>query len=207
MEFIVQHRDSTGKQSCRKLRDQGLTPGILYGKGKPVQLSFREDHARRMLLKLRANFTVLTLLLETEGKQESKKAIVREYQIKLGGKRLQHIDFLEVGENTLLTPELPIHISGTAEAVTMGGVLQLIRHNIPVTCKVKDLVKEIVVDVSKMDFGDTIHVMDLEYPEGIQPIVKGRNYTLITVGGKVSEEEDSEVVEESSEETEESQES
>lgn len=183
MEFTVQQREQSGKGVNRRLRAEGLNPGIIYGMGEEVMVSMRSDYAYRLIESLHGARKPLTLNIEKDGATTSRQVVIQDYQTSNWGERLYHIDFREVNDETILDVEMPIVAVGQSKGVKLGGVLQVIRHTVPVRCAVKDIPEAIEVDITEMDFGDSIHVLDFEYPKGVKPLVTGRNFTLMTVTG------------------------
>ncbi|MCP4753467.1 MAG: 50S ribosomal protein L25 [Proteobacteria bacterium] len=190
MNFTVQHRENTGKGSNRRLRKQGLAPGVVYGKGEPQIVSMRADYAFRLIQSSKGAQKAIELNVESDGETKNKTVIIQDYQLSNWGNKLLHVDFLEVSDDTVITVEIPVTMLNEeiSPAVKTGGVLQTIRRMIPVRCMVKNVPEIIEVDVQDLVFGESIHVLDLEYPEGVTPIVKGRNFTVITVAGRLAEE-------------------
>lgn len=188
MEFTVEHRELRGKGSNRRLKLLGKNPGIIYGKEEPVKVSMRSDHVYRLIQSTGGSTKLLDLKIENQGNIEEKKVIIQDYQLTPWGGRIQHVDFREVDENTVLEVELPILISGKqSETVKAGGILQIIRYSIPVKSAVKNIPEEIEIDCSELGFGESIHVLDVNYPKGVEPVVKGRNYTIVTIGKEDAE--------------------
>jgi large subunit ribosomal protein L25 len=133
---------------------------------------------------------VFSLTIESDGKSEEKQVILQDYQLSNWGHKLMHADFLEVTDDSQVTLEVPIKIvnEDICPAVKEGGVLQVIRRSIPVKCAVKNIQEVIEIDVSELQFHESIHVLDLDYEEGVAPVVSGRNFTIITVAGRIEEE-------------------
>jgi large subunit ribosomal protein L25 len=192
MNFTVQLREGTGKGFNRKLRADGATPGVIYGIKDPQPVSMRADKALRFIRSMKGATKVFSLTVESEGKSEEKKVILQDYQLSNWGHKLLHADFLEVTDDSQVTLEIPIVIvnEDICPAIKEGGVLQVIRRSIPVKCAVKDIQEFIEIDVSELLFGESIHVLDLNYKEGVEPVVYGRNFTIITVAGRTEEEEE-----------------
>ncbi|MDH5561137.1 MAG: 50S ribosomal protein L25 [Deltaproteobacteria bacterium] len=184
MTLTLQSRDNTGKGFSRQLRQSGLIPGIIYGSGEPKAVSMRTDKTHRFIQSQDGTQQIMEIQLETNGKTEAKKVILQDYQLSNWGNRLLHVDFLEVSDETRVKLHVPIRTTENCIAVKLGGILQIIRHSIPISCKAKNLPECIMVDVENLQFGDSIHVMSLDYPEGVKPVVRGRNYTVITLTGK-----------------------
>jgi len=196
MEFSVQYREEIGKNNNRRLRKQGLVPGVIYGKGEPRKVSAEADKALRFIKSMKGAKKIFDLNLESTDDQEKKKVLIQDYQISNVGNKLMHVDFFEVSDDTSLSLEVPIVLlnEDICPAVKLGGVLQTIRRTVPVRCMVKDIPESIEIDLQELEFGESIHILDLDFPAGVNPIVIGRNFTVITVAGRMAEEEE-EVVE------------
>jgi len=196
MEFSVQDREETGKNVNRRLRKQGLVPGVIYGKGEPRKVSAKADNAFRFIKSMKGAKKIFDLKLESADDDMKKKVLIQDYQMSNIGSKLLHIDFFEVSDDTLVSLEVPIVLlnEDICPAVKMGGVLQTIRRTVPVRCMVKDIPEFINIDLQELEFGESVHIMELDFPDGVKPVVVGRNFTVITVAGRMAEEE--EVVEE-----------
>jgi large subunit ribosomal protein L25 len=201
MKLQIFSREKTGKGANRKLKTIGKLPAVLYGKKENVNLAVSQSAVKSLFLGTGGKMQVLDLELE---KGESKRAIIQDYQYSRVKKQFIHIDFLEVSDNTILHLDIPIRTKGVSVVSQLGGVEQIIRHEIPVVCKAKDIPEYIEIDVSELSFGGSIHVLDIPYPEGVKPIVTGRNFTIVSTSG-TSEEvvEEEEVTEEEGAEKEE----
>ncbi|MBU2513043.1 50S ribosomal protein L25 [bacterium] len=199
MNFTVQSREKTGKGFNRRLRVSGKTPGVIYGINEPQPVAMDEHKAMRLINSLKGANKVISLTVESDGKAEEKQVLLQDYQMSNWGQKLIHADFLEVSDKTRVTVEVPINVINEeiCPAVESGGVIQVIRRSIPVKCLANRIPGLIEIDIKDLEFGGNIHVLDLDYPEGVTPIVKGRNFTVITVAGRVADE-----VEEAGEEAE-----
>jgi large subunit ribosomal protein L25 len=128
--------------------------------------------------------------VESEGKTEERKVILQDYQLSNWGHKLLHADFLEVTDDTVVSLEVPIVLKNEeiCPAIKEGGVIQVIRRSIPVKCAVKNIQEFIEIDLKDLLFGESVHVLDLDYHEGVEPVVYGRNFTIVTVAGRLAEE-------------------
>jgi len=186
MNFTVQAREAAakGKGPNRQLRAQGMAPGIIYGMGEPQMVQMRVDYATRFIHGLKGMVHPVDLTIEDGDKSSVKKVIVRDFQFSNWGDKLIHVDFMEVDDNTVIKAEIPIETSEECAAVKAGMVLQVIRRKIPVMCAIKHLPEHLFVDVTDLEHGMSIHMGDIDYPEGVKPVIKGRNPTVITVAGR-----------------------
>lgn len=193
MNFTVQQRENTGKGYNRKLRREGLAPGIIYGKNEPVKVSMKADTTLRFLQTLKGVKTVIDLEIESPEGKTKKMVLLQDYQMATVGQKLVHVDFLEVDENTVISADIPITLANEEACPAVkksGGVIHVIRRAIPVRCKVKDIPEKVEIDLIDLEFGDSVHVLDVSYPDGVEPVVTGRNFTLVTVAGRAAEEVD-----------------
>lgn len=205
-ELTVFYREQTGKSANRRLRYEGFASGIIYGIGEPTKFFVNAETTKRWMQNLAGQKLVKVHVEKNGATTQTKEALLQEYQFSNVGQRLLHIDFHEVKKDTLVRFEVPLKLVGNSKVIKLGGIIQVIRRSIPVKFAVKDFPECIEVDVTELNFGQSIHVLDIEYPKGVVPIVTGKNFTLATAGGKLTMEEPEEETEEETEETEETKE-
>jgi len=78
------------------------------------------------------------------------------------------VDFYEVTYGQLLRLEVPIRIEGESVGVKRGGILEVLMDSVEIECYPKDLIEEVLVDISHMEEGDTLFVRDLPVGEEIK---------------------------------------
>jgi len=190
MNFTVQQRENTGKGFNRRMRQQGLTPGVIYGKEEPLIVSMRADATMRFIRSMKGAKKVIDLEIESADGKSNRTVLIQDYQLTSVGRNLVHVDFLEVTQDSIVSADVPVVLTNEEDcpAVKTGGVIQIIRRAIPVRCKVKDIPELVEIDLIDLEFGDSVHVLDVNYPEGVSPVVTGRNYTIVTVAGRIAEE-------------------
>jgi large subunit ribosomal protein L25 len=161
-EIVVsaQARGDAGKNVNRRLRAQGMIPGVLYGAGKqtatPVAVSPKEINAI-----LRSASGENTLFeLEVGGKR--RKVILKEYQLEPLKGQLLHADFYEVALDKLLELKVHIEVHGVPVGVkAQGGILDFVTRELSVECLPADIPEKIVVDVSHLELGKHFRVSEL----------------------------------------------
>ena len=100
-----------------------------------------------------------------------------------------HIDFYEIDMKRKIKVNVPVVTEGKSKGVELGGVLQIIRHDLEVLCFPGEIPEEIVIDITDLDMGDSVHVEEIPL-EGDAEIQADFNYTVLTVlSPKVEEEE------------------
>jgi len=165
--FAVESRETTGKGAARRLRQQGLVPGIVYGGGRSATpIAFDVANFERLLATSHSGVNTL-IDLAGHSAVSGRTVIAKELQRKPVRGRITHVDFYEVDLTTKIEVEVPIHLTGNPIGVVNGGVLDQQLRELDLMCLPNAIPDSIEVDVSGMDLGATLHVSDLTIPEGI----------------------------------------
>lgn len=157
-KMAVKKRSEQGSRDCRRLRDQGLVPGNMYGH-KQAAIPLTVAAAELMPL-IRGGARVLDV--DLDGKTE--KVLFREVQWDYLGKQVVHVDLLRVDPNEKLTLEVKVELKGTAPGTLSGGVLDHTLRTLHVECLAIQIPDSIVVKISTLEIGQALHVRDLEVP-------------------------------------------
>ena len=191
----VNARDSFGSRASRRLRREGLVPGVVYGQGgeaRPFQVSQRE---LRTLLS--QGHTLLDL--ELDGSKAVPVVIKEEQHHPVRGE-VVHLDCLEVRLDEEIQSEVPIELEGTDQApgVREGGVLEHVTREVTVEALPTEIPEQITVDVSEMEIGDTVSLATVIPPAGTTFMVdEPEEITIATLSPpRVEEEPEPEVEEE-----------
>jgi large subunit ribosomal protein L25 len=209
-------REKTGKGQARELRRQGLVPAVLYGpKIDAVPLTISVKDLQNIYKASGSEHMVLSLIINNGGTQR-KTAMIKELQTAPATSDYLHVDFYEVALDQAIQVNVPVEVVGTSKGVERGGYLQVVRHNLEVSCLPTDVPSSITVDISDLDIGDSIHVDKITVGDEVTLLYE-TNFTVITVVAPMAEEEEAEEeeleegeeaeVSEGEEETEESAES
>lgn len=203
IELKANVRKTTGNGPAGVLRREGKIPAVLYGpKTEPVLLSVNTGDFEEVLKKGNVSQVLLNLIIQN-GKDYSKSVIIKELQQHPVSQAFLHIDFYEVDMKRKVKVNVPVVATGISKGVELGGVVQIVRHELEVLCLPGDIPEEIVIDVTDLDMGDSVHVEEIPL-EGDAEIQAEVNFTVLTIlSPKVEEEE---VVEEEEEELEEGEE-
>jgi len=192
----VEIRERTGRGGARASRRAGLVPAVLYGGGEdPVALSLKQNQVLRALNT--GGLIGSMVRISHEGVEQS--AITKDVQFHPIKDMPQHIDFYRVKSDTIITVEVSVNIIGEEECpgTTKGGSVNLVRHTIEVNCPAGSIPDAIVVDISELEIGDSLHESEITFPEGVKPAITDRDPTVVTIAAaRVEiEVEDDEVVE------------
>jgi large subunit ribosomal protein L25 len=194
VKLNVQPRPSRGSAEARRLRGQGLVPGVLYGNGKDAQpFAVAERELRRALGGDHGLHTIVDVAVQDGGKP--RHAVLKDYQVDPVRGRLLHIDLHEVRLDQAIHAQVVIELVGTPEGVTMGGVLSQVTREVIVEALPMEVPDRLELDVAGMAIGDSLRVSDLRAPEGVT-ILDDPEAVLATVTQPTRVEEPEEMVEE-----------
>lgn len=197
----VELREGRGKESNRKLRASGRIPAIIYGHGNdPVALSLDPIQLERKIKSSHAGMNTL-FDLSGEGAVAGRTVLVKELQRDPVRGGLTHADFYEISADETIQVNVPIHLSGEPAGVVMGGVIEHTLREIELECLPRAIPDEIILDVSALEIGDTLHVSDLPLPGGVELMTDEALSVVSVMLPKAAEEEaPAEDVEEGAEE-------
>ncbi len=179
-ELKVETRDGTGKGPAFQARLKGLIPAVVYGgSGKPENVAVDFRTLERQIEK--GHFLTTLVTLDVGGKKM--RAIPREVQLDPVSDRPVHVDFMRLTEGSTVRLEIPVHFNGqdVSPGIKKGGVLNIVRHSIGLICPADKIPHTIEVDVSKLDINETIHIKALTLPDGVKPIIRGRDFTVCSI--------------------------
>ena len=163
----VEPREERGSAAARRLRAQGLVPGVLYGNGDEAHpFSVNERELRRVLTGDHGTHAILDVVLP-DGKK-AHHAVLKDYQLHPTKSRLLHVDLHEVRLDQPIQAQVAVELVGDAEGVTMGGVLTQITREVNVEALPMAVPDRVELDVSGLGIGDSLRVADLPAREGVK---------------------------------------
>lgn len=166
------------RAGSKKLREAGRIPAVIYGRQtKPESLEL----VARELDDLIHHSVSENILVDLAVDQAKRLALVQEVQHHpLNGKVL-HVDFHEVSATEKVTVMVPVETTGEAAGVkTGGGVLEHVLFKLKVRALPKDLPEQILVDVTALEVGKSIHIGEIKATEGVE-ILGNKNAPVISV--------------------------
>ncbi len=173
----VQPREGRGRVVVRKLRSEGLLPGVIYGTGiEPVALAVPRSELLRVL---HAHGAHPLVTVKVDGGKEY-LALIKDLQIDHVKQTALHVDFHRVQEDVAVQTEVEVVLTGTPAGVKTGGILEQITRMVAIEALPRALPEHIEYDVSDMELGSTLEVRALSVPEGVT-ILTDEGTTLCTV--------------------------
>jgi len=156
LEVIGYKRANLGKQDSKKLREEGLVPGVLYG--GESQVHFYSP----MILFRELVYTPDVYIVNLNIEGDEYRCILQEVQFHPVSDIILHVDFLMLFDDKPVKMDIPVEFHGTAPGVVKGGRLFAKLRTITVKALPKDLPDKIDVSISKLDLGKSVKVRDLE---------------------------------------------
>ena len=175
-------RTETGKGPGRVLRRQGRIPAVLYGPGtEAIMLSVDIHELEQILRHNKGGQVILNLALQGTD-QKNRTAMLKELQTHPVSRAYVHADFYEVDMARKIRVNVPVITTGLSKGVEAGGMLQIIRRELEVECLPTNIPEAIVLDITDLEVGDSIHVDEIPL-EGDVEIPAEVNFTVLTILG------------------------
>ena len=183
---MVQNRAVLGSAESRRLRRQGMIPGVLYGRVRPVAITIAERSLRAALTTSGGLNAVLDVVVEG-GKAHS--SVLKEYQQHPVKGHIIHVDLQEVRLDQPIHATVPLHLHGEPEGAKQGGVLSQVTNELNVEALPLEVPEHLEVDVSQLQIGDSLRLSSLRVPEGVKLLDDLEETVLATVTAPMREEE------------------
>lgn len=150
-----------GKQTkgeLNKIRNEGKIPAVVYGYGASnTSVKVDEPEFVKVIREVGRNGVI-----ELGVGSKAIKVMVSDYQIDPLKNKVTHIDFLAINMKSELTVDVVVNLTGEAQGVKEGGVVQQPLFQLSVTATPDEIPETIEVDVTELNIGDSIMVGDLK---------------------------------------------
>jgi large subunit ribosomal protein L25 len=188
-ELNATARPRAGKGAARQARREGKVPAVIYGDGKPPE-TIALDYNELWKQVLKGHFTSTVFEVLVDGKKH--RVIPRDLQVDPVKDQPIHVDFLRIGKDGRIRVEVPVRFVNDAlsPGLKRGGVLNIVRHDIEVTCPYDKIPAFFEVDLAGLEIGRSVHISAIKLPEGVEPTIKDRDFTVATIAGAVKQEEE-----------------
>jgi large subunit ribosomal protein L25 len=187
-EIKASVRTRAGTGGARELRRQAGVPAIIYGNGSAPQTIALQSNELASLIN-RGRFLSRVIEIEVDGAKT--RVIPREVQTDPVSGKLVHVDFQRVDAKAPIRVNVPVRFINEAlsPGLKLGGVLNIVRHEIEVTCPADAIPEHFELSLAGLEIGRSLHISAFKLPEGVQPTIRNRDFTVATIGGhKVDEE-------------------
>jgi large subunit ribosomal protein L25 len=180
MTLSAEPRASAGKGGARALRRAGRVPAIIYGETKePVPISLDPRELSRALASRRFFATLVDISLDGE----VHRTLPREVQYHPVTDAPLHVDFMRVAGHTRVRVTVPVVFTNPemSPGIRRGGILNIVRHGIELLCPVDSIPEKLVVELNGLEIGDSIHISRIAIPEGCEPTITERDFTIASI--------------------------
>lgn len=160
-------REEKGKEKSKKIRFSGNVPGIVYGRGMDnVMVRIPEIEVSKAL-KTHAGANVVINLNIDGYKDKEVTVMISEIQRDVFQKKILHVDFHKISLDEKVEVSVPVKLIGDAIGVKEGGVLDHVMWEVEIEALPMQIPKEVELDISALAIGDSLHIKDIKFPEGV----------------------------------------
>lgn len=177
----VEVREQTGTGAARSVRRSGKVPGVLYGGSKePVAIAVAANEFRKALY----TGKLLGHLVTLKYGDETQPVIAKAVDMHPVTDEPWHFDLYRVDEHQQIKIAVPVHFTNheASPGLKRGGTLNIVRHDVELSCPADAIPEELVMDLAGLEIGDTIRISSFKLPKGVQPTVD-RDFVIATVAG------------------------
>jgi large subunit ribosomal protein L25 len=171
-------REGSGKGYSRRVRAEGLIPGVVYGPylEAPIAIAVDPAKVREAVATPKKLNTVIGLTVD--GKEHL--VLLKEYQLDPVTRELLHADFIDVKENEQVKVKVPLVLTGKSIGVTEGGILSQMRRELEVWALPAAIPHSIEIDVTPLKIAQALHINEVQLPAGIT-VKSSLNFTVAVV--------------------------
>ncbi len=186
IELNVEVREKAGSGAARAVRREGKIPGVLYGGPRgPVPIAVNANAFGKALYtgKLLGHLVTLRYGEETQG------VIAKDVQFHPVSDKPMHFDLYRVDEHQLIRIAVPVHFRNqeASPGLKRGGTLNVARHEVELMVRADHIPEELIADLTGREIGDTIRISDITLPEGSEPAITDRDFTVATIASSSSQ--------------------
>ena len=173
-------RDRVGKGASRSLRRTGRVPAVIYGnKEEPLSVHVELKELVRQLGT--GHFFNSIVELDVDGTKV--RTLPKDVAFHPVTDRPLHADFLRVSADHKVHVNVPVVFANEAASpgLKRGGVLNIVLHDLDVVCAPDAIPDDVVVDVTGLEIGASIHIHDIKLPAGVTAAHADRDDTVATI--------------------------
>ncbi len=188
IELAASARAGSGKGPARQVRREGRVPGVIYGDNQaPEAITMEFNELFKQFLK--GQFTSNLISVNIDGRKVF--VLPRDVQLDPVKDLPLHVDFQRVSATSRVRVAVPVHFinEGLSPGLKRGGVLNIVRHEIEVTCPAQAIPKFFEVNLEGLEIGRSVHISAVKLPDGVRPTITDRDFTICSVAGAKKEEE------------------
>jgi large subunit ribosomal protein L25 len=180
LTLSAETRERAGKGASRAMRREGRVPAVIYGqKQDPISIHVEEKVLAKMLST--GHFMNSVVMIDVGG--NATRTLPKDVQFHPVTDRPVHVDFFRIGEHSEVHVEVPIRFFNeeASRGLKRGGVLNAVRHQLELICDAAEIPDEVAIDLAGLDIGDSLHISNVQLPQGARSAITDRDFTIATV--------------------------
>jgi large subunit ribosomal protein L25 len=183
-------RPTGGKGSARAVRREGKIPAIIYGGDTAETSMVALDTNTISKLIQKGRFLATVFEIDIDGKKT--RAIPRDVQLDPILDTPLHVDFQRIGGDNRVRVRVPMHYTNEAlsPGLKRGGVLNIVRREVEVWAPSDKIPEFFETSLEGLEIGRSIHISSVTLPEGVEPVIRDRDFTVATIAGAISQKAD-----------------
>ena len=173
-------RETTTKGSIRALRQQGMVPCVVYGEGKdPAMVAVDQRIIDKELH--RGGFQGRVYELQLGSKKQ--RILPKDVQLHPVTDVPLHVDFMRLSDDARVSVNVPVTFVDEegSPGLTRGGVLNVVRYEVELSCPADAIPESIELVLTGLDIGDAVKISDVKLPDGVEPAITDRDFTIATI--------------------------
>jgi large subunit ribosomal protein L25 len=190
VKLSARPRVEAGRNAVGKVRARGAIPAVIYGaKDAAKNLEVDKKDIENLLSRAVGENILVELEIRDEGKTTNRVSLIQEVQHHPVRGEIIHIDFYAVSMTEEIDAEVVLEHEGEPVGVkTFGGLLQQNMRSLPIRCLPQNLPEIVIVDVSGLNIGESLHVRDIKLPAGVVAVPDGDLTVFLVSEPTVAEE-------------------
>ena len=180
LHLPAETRERAGKGASRELRRNGRVPAVVYGNNEePLAIHVEE----KLLVKQLGTGHFFNSIVEVEVGGKTVRTLPKDVAFHPVSDRPLHVDFLRLSADAKVHVEVPVVFANEAASpgLKRGGVLNIVRHELELVCEADKIPDDIVIDVTGLEVGASIHIHDVKLPAGVTAAHADRDDTVATI--------------------------
>lgn len=161
-------RTKLGKGPAHRLRVAGKIPGVYYGGEKNLHVAVDPNALEKVVSGEMGSNVMITL--KVDGGEHT--VLLKDHQAHAINRKFTHVDFIKVDPNKKIHVQVPVHLTGKCIGVKEGGILDQTIRELDLICLPGSIPKEVIVDITNLKKGESIHLADVKLPAGTEHSIK-----------------------------------
>lgn len=168
-KYIIKalQRDTKTKSISKRLINNGYALATMYGREQEYSIAVDRREFNKIFY-LAGQHDIITLDIEND---KAREVFIKDYQIDIIKRTIRHIDFYEIDRHKKIKTNVNIRLEGIPEGVRIsGGTMEQVEHVLRIRALPEFIPRELVIDVTDLKVGSSLHVKDIKFPEGVEPL-------------------------------------